>query len=1053
MNRIFYLFFFLSGATALVYEIIWARILQLTFGSTVYAITTVLTAFMAGLAIGSYFIGKLGEHKKNPLLIYAILEGGIGIYALLTPLLLELTDTIYLLYYHKIWQQQYILFIVRFFHSFIVILVPTIFMGGTLPILSKFLISHFKNFEKTLSLLYSVNTFGATVGTAFIGFYALPNIGMVKSNYFAASVNLIISIISLVIWSKTKKEFNSLPEAKTEKLNAASEPSALSHSTIMYIKMLLIASGFAAMAYEILWTRTLELYINSTTYSFSIMLFTYLLGIAIGSFLNSSFIQQIKNKIFLLSFLQLIIGIFVFIGFPLFSLIPRIILLAWQIAPNSYYYNDFAKFLCCLLIMIIPTIAMGMTFPIAASIYSEYKKKVSEDIGTAYAFTTWGNILGSFITGIFLISMMGIQNNIKLCILINFSLALAGFIIFPLQKLKYSYATAIITIILIIMVPIYPAWSPYILDSGVYIYQTKYRDTPLFEELARDWQIVFYKEGVNALITVRNGGDFITLRTNGKADASTNMLDMHSQLMAGYLPLLIKPKANNALIIGLGSGITAGALIQSPYLKSVDCIEIETAVVDATKYFSLYNKNFVKDKRVNIYIEDGKSFLKSTKNKYEIISSHLSNPWISGIANLYTKEAFELMKSKLTSDGILLQWFHTYRVSPEIMKLVIKTFASVFPYVQLWSDGPDIFLVGSLKPIPTESTEFYDMVQKNPYIKKDFKNYFGIEDGHALIAFYIAENENIKEFSENSSINTDDKPILEFALPKVFYYDNLENWNWQLLLQLRDKENWLEKQFKNTNDDNLFYILAAAKNHQGFSQEALDFIEKGLAINPANPKLLSLKAYIIGMQNPPLAQDLFLKALEFGSEIPEINYKYAIFLFNRVSIEEGLQYFLRAEKLGYSDKAFWLDYAKNLIKSNQYEKAINLLMRNLKYSDDLKYQYYEIIADAYYSLAKLQDALDYYKKSSEENPYYSQPFAKAGDIYFRSGLFNVAERFYSKAIEIEPSRSLYYLKLAITLKNLGKDELAKRSLQKAYLLSSNKLEVYNLASSLNIPFP
>ena len=169
----FYFFFLISGATALIYEVIWARILQLTFGSTVYAITTVLTAFMAGLSIGSYFMGKLAEKRKSPLFMYALLEIGIGIYALITPFLLNLTDTIYLLYYHRIWQQQELLFVVRFLHSFVVLIIPTIFMGATLPVLSKYLISRFENFGKTLSLLYAVNSFGGMLGTAFVGFYSI----------------------------------------------------------------------------------------------------------------------------------------------------------------------------------------------------------------------------------------------------------------------------------------------------------------------------------------------------------------------------------------------------------------------------------------------------------------------------------------------------------------------------------------------------------------------------------------------------------------------------------------------------------------------------------------------------------------------------------------------------------------------------------------------------------------------------------------------------------------------------------------------------------------
>ena len=1058
---VFYLFFFFSGATALVYEVIWARILQLTFGSTVYAITTVLTAFMAGLSLGSYFMGRIAEKKKNPLLLYGLMECGIAIYALLTPFLLELTDKLYLSYYHTIWQQQQLLFIVRFLHSFVVLLIPTIFMGATLPVLSKYLISRFENFGRTLSLLYAINTFGAMIGTAFVGFYALPAIGMIQSNYIAASLNLIIGIVSIFLWNIFKAQDRIIQESSTE---PAAQPithdekesplaTAKTKHMLLYIKILLLVSGYAAMAYELLWTRTLELFINSTTYSFSIILVIYLLGIALGSLINSVVLKGRFNNIQHLAILQLIIGGSVFICFPLFAYIPRLVLLAWQVAPASYAWNDFAKMLCCMIIMLIPTICMGMTFPIGAEIYSSFRRRISQDIGTAYAFTTWGNILGSFITGVFMIAWLGIQTNMKICIIMNVLLAIAGIILFYEKRVKLTYAVVLIATLIVLLVIVYPPWSPYMLDSGVFMYQQRYKVSSLFEEMAKEWKITYYKEGLNTLITVRSSGDSIMMRMNGKTDASTIFPDMHNQLMAGYLVLLQKPEAKNSLIIGLGSGVTAGVIIQSPNLTRVDCIEIESSVLEAANYFKYYNRDFINDKRVHIYIEDGKSFLKSTKNKYDIISLHLSNPWIPGIANLYTEEAYELMKSRLNDNGILLQWFQTYRVSPAIIKMVVRTYAKVFPYYQVWTDGPAIFMVASRHPLKKYDEKFFALVEHIPNIKSDFKNYFGIEDGKALMAFYIADNEKFNEFFGEGDIHTDNKPLLDFMLPKVFFYDYLENWNYMSLLQFRDKEDWLQKHFQWGTNAYDYYILASAKNVQGLSNEALQFIEQGLLINDRAPYLLALKGYILGPQNPAGGVDLFEKTLNQDPGIAKIHYLYAILLMNKYSPESAVKEYKKAEELGYSDKPFWLDYANALMKNAHYHEALAVLQKGIPSSEDWKYKYYEQMGVAYAGYRNYQEALNYYKKATEDNPYYSPPFAKAAEIYDRVGIYNKAEELYQIAITIEPSRNSYYLKLATIKKKLGKTREAYEAIQKAYLLSEDKIEVYTHASSIGIIFP
>ena len=254
-------------------------------------------------------------------------------------------------------------------------------------------------------------------------------------------------------------------------------------------------------------------------------------------------------------------------------------------------------------------------------------------------------------------------------------------------------------------------------------------------------------------------------------------------------------------------------------------------------------------------------------------------------------------------------------------------------------------------------------------------------------------------------------------------------------------------------NDYEYYILASTKNQMGFSEEALDFIERGLLLNDRSAILLGLKAYIVGQQNPGMAMELFGKALSSDPGIAKIHYQYAVFLLNRYSVDMALRSFQKAEELGYSSKTFWLDYASAYMKTAQYKKAIDILQKGLPSSEDLHYKYYEEMGNAKFDLGDSQGALVLYKKTADLNPYYSIVYAKAADVYTKATMYKAAESFFMKAIDVEPSRYTYYLKLAMVEKKLAKEDEAREAIATAYLLAPNKLEIYETAKKLGIIFP
>lgn len=741
--------FFLSGATALIYEVVWVRLLALTFGNTVYAVGIVLTSFMSGLSLGSLTIGRWADKDRNLLKGYGILEWGIAISALISPLLLERVSGIYLslsITSMPLWAVS----IIRYLLSIAVLLLPTTLMGGTLPVLSRYFIRSEADLAKRLSQLYSLNTLGGVFGTFLVGFILVRFFGISMTLMFTAAVNIIIGSSAYYLGMQQ-------PGPGTVTNHAREEGPRKSAYTFALGAFFL--SGFTAMVYEISWSRLLVGIIGSTTYAFSIILIGFLFGIGLGSFVVSRYSG--KNLLGLVHFsvLQICIGFCCFLTLLLFYLLPPLMLKGLQMTGNSYFAVMAVNMLLVLAYLLVPTTLFGATFPILAAIYSSGQTRTGTQIGTIYAANTFGAIFGSSLTAFYLIPFAGATASIKLASLVNILIGAAGFAV--LRRFRLLLVAAGLLIIPLLPVSI----SDESLVSGVAVYGKQAGFT-----LTSETQVFLYlREGLNATIAVTTNDDgSIALSTNGKADGSTGA-DMSTQLASAYFPLLLHRNPVNLLIIGYGTGVTVRAAADFVGVENIETIEIEPKVIEAGNFFDQVSRGVLRDPRVKLYVDDARSHIMASERNYDLIISEPSNPWISGIGNLFSREFYEASRSRLNKGGLYCQWVQLYGLDPDVLRMIIRTFSSVFPETTIWQSNPaDILLIGSSE-IPIE----FDYLQIAKRLSKtnssDIRAYLHIFDPLDFLSYFVTGRQGVEKLSADAAVNTDNLPLLEFEAPFSLY--------------------------------------------------------------------------------------------------------------------------------------------------------------------------------------------------------------------------------------------------------------------------------------------
>ncbi len=741
--------FFISGAASLIFEVIWTRILLISIGATAAAVGIVLGAFMTGMAIGSYLAGRRFIYRFDPVIIYALLEGWIGIYGLFTPPLLRSFGAAPA--------------VVQFGMALLVILPAAIAMGASLPVLARLFTGETQYRAVELGRFYAVNTAGAVVGPLIAVFWLFPACGLNRTLHIAAGADLLLFAI-LILGRRIFPRWER-PGPQKEKPAAA-----LPARGDILLLIAVGVSGAAAMVYEVAWARILAIVYGSSIYGVTIMLSTFLLGIAGGSALAGRILRSRKKAAPLswLSWLLAGCGSGAFVSLLLARQLPFLFVELYNSTAGSDLGLFFSQFVISFLLMLPTTLCLGAMIPAAASFSSSILKiEFGRQVSRLYTANLVGSAVGAATAAALLIAHLGVELTVRSAAILALLAALFG----AARKTAAVFPAGRVTALagaLILVVAIDPAGEPVSGGFGFYNDPGAFQqyDAAGLREIVAVHQTLYYRDGPTASVCVQQVDRSLFLKINGKTDSSNGVGDVNTQLLLGHLPLLAA-EAKRVAVIGLGCGMTAGAVLTHP-VEWVDVFEIEPAVIEASVFFDDLTGRPLDDPRLHLVQGDARSRLQQEEKNYDLIISEPSNPWITGISNLFTQDFFALAASKLREDGMLTQWFHLYGMSEEAARSLIATFRSVFPHTLIFKDR-DLILLGSRRPIRFDIRRMQQAFAV-PRIRQNLE-LTHIRYPFDLLVQLRLDEQGAAAFSKGGILNTDDNMLLELTAPLSLYHD------------------------------------------------------------------------------------------------------------------------------------------------------------------------------------------------------------------------------------------------------------------------------------------
>jgi spermidine synthase len=961
------LIYFASGACSLIDEVIWIRLLKLTLGNTVYASSIVVSMFMGGLAIGAFIMSKYSDRIKERLRVYALLETLITISALSLPFALKSADNFYVWYFHKYHPSNTQLLILQVIISAAILLIPSMLMGSTLPLLGRFVTAFEKEAGRLVGKLYALNTLGAATGCFLAGFILIRAVGVMGSLYIAAALNVLVAFGGWRLSRLPGIISGEMAENSIVQIKAISKTKPDSRFYILIIAFFM--SGLISIGYELLWMRSIIHLLNGFTYVFSSVLTIYLLGNVIGVGIGSGIVKTLKVPaagyavtLFLLG----LCGVF-FLPFFLFwssKIMPWIddeVQLANHLIPLSPFITK--PLIQSAFLFLVPTIMMGIGFPIALQAWTNNIHKIGRSTGTAYAANTIGAVLGGILTGFVLIPLGGLQLSITILGLSGMFIAGFMFLLFTPNSRRFrKFGLLIITGVTAIAAFAGPS---NLFDKVV-------ASNP---ELLKELELLELKEGTTTTVSLfrHSEEDTLYLYTSGQRIAGDTLFWRGDQKMLGHFGVLLNKNAKNVLSVGFGSGESMTCLSMHN-LERADCAEIAPEVVDVSlKFFKHINLGEQLKEEVNIIYMDAKNYIHLTDIKYDAIVNDSIHPRnFADNASLYTKEYFENARDHLNENGLFMSWIPTHNVEPTvILNSIIGTMMDVFPYVTIWYMTPEpaqYFLVaGSEQPQYFSPKHMEDELMKEGVLKS--LSVININNSMDIMSCYIGDKDDLKRHIKSYEVNSDYTPFIEFSTE--LYYGN-NNMFLNFINDVRSdsiyrhldwtgysedqKQQWLTG-FKMLYEASTYLLLTNSTN---YSLEKIRYCMEGLSILPDNPALLSIRKRseqkllnestklieinqtaaalnisknllnvypqsVIGRiirsrallkeDKLKLAHEAIETALRYGSTSPDVHFQMGRILSTESQFEEAIAEFQETLRLGENDPLFTTTKKMQLLKN------------------------------------------------------------------------------------------------------------------------------------------
>jgi spermidine synthase len=771
--------YFLSGVAGLLYEIVWLRLLSLELGHTAGAIATVLAAFMGGLAVGAALGGRWLEARRvtrvGALHLYAAFEILIAACALALPFALEASGPMLGGAYGDAGGASF--GVLRVALCLVLVSVPAAAMGATYPVAIRAAAG--RSSKRVEGTLYAVNTAGAALGAALTGFALLPAAGMWRATLTGVALNVFVAACAIWITrSATSSQETTAPPPRTR---GPADTRESSPGHLRPAAAALFVTGFIALMSEVAWTRVFALAIGPTTYAFAVMLVAFIGGLAAGAAAGNRLAGRVSNPVRAVAWCLVAIAAGTVFGVSWIERVPLMVG-AWVAAPDARFGSVLAtEAVLCAALLLPVTVALGAAFPLALAVglprmrlepRTRAPKAVAQSraiavesdaagpAGWLFAANTAGAIAGSLAAGFLIIPWIGIRGAL---------VSAAGIALVAASVISWSAATGLrgrvaagVLLACLIGLWILPPWNPSLLTGGAYKYAPYLRRLELREALEAG-TLLYFREGAAGTVSVRRTAGRLALAIDGKVDAS-NGGDMLTQKLLAHLPLLSHPAPRMVAIVGLGSGVTAGAALRHP-IERLDVVEISREVVDASRLFDSDSGRPLADTRTRLIVGDARTHLALTSSRYDVIISEPSNPWMAGVAALFTREFFAQARDRLAEGGMMCQWAHTYDIREEDLRSIVATFSSVFPSTSLWLVGDaDLLLLGSTATTDNPGAEVAKGFARAG-VKEDLAT-VGATGPFGVLSLFAGSGRALAEFSAGAEIQRDDRLQLEFSAPR-----------------------------------------------------------------------------------------------------------------------------------------------------------------------------------------------------------------------------------------------------------------------------------------------
>ncbi len=757
------IFFFISGACGLLYQVVWTRKLVLLFGTTSYAVSTVLSIYFLGLGLGSFWGGKLADRSKTPLQLYGLFEIIIGVWALLFIVTLPYTENIVVSFLKASGGTRSTGIALRACMATLFLFVPVTLMGATLPLLAKFINHESQVHAPKISALYTVNTLGAVAGCFLTGFFLIAHLGYTRATFLGAAANGFIGTLALVLSLRIEPTTSTVPAAKPLPPVPAHTQRSSERYTFILVLAAFFLSGFCALALEVLWTRLLAIVFLGTTYAYTTMLATLLCGIALGSAIAASFVHKIRHPMAVLGAVLIAISAGCLLSLSSIAAMPEKVIALHQQSSNDWSDIITGKVFLSFMALFLPTFFFGMTFPFVVKSVTLQRDTLGVDVGRVYGVNTFGGVLGALAGGYLLIPLMGVHNGM---LLLAGLLALTGLLLtfVGLEKTipkRLGILLACSTVLAI-------AWWQTPKDVSQSL-NTGY--------IPKDNRILSYAEGVEGTVVVsepedsENGADRILWINRVQATTSIEK-GVKMNRLQGVLPLLFDREPLDVLFMCFGSGITCGTLALSSF-EHIDAVEICPEVLEAAPLFDTDNLGVLRRPRVLFHIDDGRNYLLTTNNHYDVITFEPMPLALAGVSTFYTKEYYESCFNHLKPGGLVSQWIPLHSLNPQMVRSLVFTFTKVFPEYCAWFINADLFLIGSNEALRLD----YPRLQKRlsqPQLAEALRK-VGFHDPFEVLACFLLDKNALNQYARGGEIMTDDRPWAEFEAPKWIYAQQVPN--------------------------------------------------------------------------------------------------------------------------------------------------------------------------------------------------------------------------------------------------------------------------------------